>query len=39
MMDGRMSVATGCAATESMRQGGIHNVPPPQGWTPSPTVK
>jgi predicted dehydrogenase len=39
MMDGRMSVAAGCAATESMRQGGIHNVPPPQGWTPSPTMK
>jgi predicted dehydrogenase len=33
MLDGRMSVAAGCAATESIRRGGVQTVPPPQGWT------
>lgn len=38
MMDGRMSVAAGCAATESIRHGGIRMVPPPQGWTLTPAM-
>ena len=34
MLDGRMSVAAGCAATDSIRLGGVQDVPPPRGWTP-----
>ncbi len=32
MVEGRMSVAAGCAAIDAIRQGGVHEVPDPEGW-------